>query len=208
MRIAVLAGENARKELSGQGIHEKVQVDWIHELTSPENYAGTDAFIDLQYENAGGRIDLLQKLLPKPVIVNSVIDTVPAGFIRINGWPGFLQRPVIEAAANDHQLKQKAAEVFAFFNKRLEWTPDIPGFVSLRVIAMIINEAFFALQDGVSTKEQIDIAMKLGTNYPHGPFEWSRQIGPDKLYRLLATLAKSNARYEPSPLLKKEAGIP
>ena len=47
--------------------------------------------------------------------------------------------------------------------------------------------------------------MKLGTNYPYGPFEWSKKIGLKKIYDLLTLLAKTNARYEPSPLLKKEA---
>ena len=45
---------------------------------------------------------------------------------------------------------------------------------------MIINEAFLALQEGVSTKEEINTAMKLGTNYPLGPFEWVEKIGPYK----------------------------
>jgi 3-hydroxyacyl-CoA dehydrogenase len=45
---------------------------------------------------------------------------------------------------------------------------------------MIINEAYFALEDNVSTKAETDIAMKLGTNYPYGPFEWGQLIGLKK----------------------------
>ena len=56
-----------------------------------------------------------------------------------------------------------------------------PGFITARVIAMIINEAFFALQENVSSKEEIDTAMRLGTNYPYGPFEWTKLIGIDKI---------------------------
>src|ERR1700710_2457559 len=47
----------------------------------------------------------------------------------------------------------------------------------LRVVAMIINEAYYALDAGVSSKESIDLAMKLGTGYPYGPFEWADRIG-------------------------------
>ena len=73
------------------------------------------------------------------------------------------------------------------------------------MVATVINEAYFTLEEKVSSKEEIDIAMKLGTNYPYGPFEWSKKIGLKKIFDLLTLLAKTNARYEPSPLLKKEA---
>jgi 3-hydroxybutyryl-CoA dehydrogenase len=68
--------------------------------------------------------------------------------------------------------------------------PDDPGFVTPRIISKIINEATLALQEGVSTKEEIDAAMKLGTSYPYGPFEWSDKIGNDKIQKLLLALDK------------------
>jgi 3-hydroxybutyryl-CoA dehydrogenase len=61
------------------------------------------------------------------------------------------------------------------------------------------------LEEKVSTKEEIDTAMKLGTSYPYGPFEWSRKIGVKNIFELLSVLAKTNARYEPAALLKDEA---
>jgi 3-hydroxybutyryl-CoA dehydrogenase len=93
----------------------------------------------------------------------------------------------------------------AVFNKKIEWVPDIPGFVTARVISMIINEAYFALDENVSSKEEIDTAMKLGTNYPYGPFEWAKAIGLKNVYDLLKHLAELNNRYTPSALLQKEA---
>ena len=69
--------------------------------------------------------------------------------------------------------------------------PDEPGFIAARIIAMIINEAYYAKGEQISSEADIDIAMKLGTNYPLGPFEWARLIGLKKYmpcclnYRLL-----------------------
>ena len=68
---------------------------------------------------------------------------------------------------------------------------------------MIINEAFYALEEKISTMEEIDMAMKLGTNYPSGPFEWAEKIGIRRIYLLLEKLALKEARYTPSPALKK-----
>src|SRR5206468_5516030 len=89
-------------------------------------------------------------------------------------------------------------------NWKYELVPDIPGMVATRIISMIINEAYFALGDKVSTKEEIDIAMKLGTNYPYGPFEWSEKIGLNKIYFLLKRLFEKEIRYAIAPLLLEE----
>ena len=95
----------------------------------------------------------------------------------------------------------------SLLNRKAEWVPDVKGFISPRVVSMIINEAYFTLEENVSTKEEIDVAMKLGTNYPYGPFEWGEKIGLQKVYELLALLSNNNTRYEPAALLKKEALI-
>ena len=62
---------------------------------------------------------------------------------------------------------------------------------------------FFALEEKVSTEEEIDVAMKTGTNYPYGPFEWSKKIGLRDIYSLLTALSKEQNRYQPSVLLKQ-----
>ena len=85
------------------------------------------------------------------------------------------------------------------------WLADDYGFIAARIIAMIINEAYYALEENVSTKEQIDIAMKLGTNYPYGPFEWSEKIGLKNILSLLQKLSKQNNRYTISSLLVHES---
>ena len=89
--------------------------------------------------------------------------------------------------------------------KKIIATPDEPGFISARIISMIINEAFYAKGENISTENEIDIAMKLGTNYPFGPFEWANEIGIKNIYDLLVSLSKNDVRYNPSPLLEKKA---
>ena len=100
-------------------------------------------------------------------------------------------------------LKEKTERIFDRLNKKTEWVPDEPGFITARVISMIINEAWFALEEGVSTIEEIDTAMKLGTNYPYGPFEWANQIGLKNVYALLHKLNKNHSRYCPAKSMKK-----
>jgi len=82
---------------------------------------------------------------------------------------------------------------------------DEPGLISARIIAMIINEAYFANAENVSTEKEIDTAMKLGTNYPYGPFEWADKIGVKNIYVLLEKLSINDPRYHPSALLHAAA---
>jgi 3-hydroxybutyryl-CoA dehydrogenase len=69
---------------------------------------------------------------------------------------------------------------------------------------MIVNEAYFALEANVSTKHDIDVAMKLGTNYPYGPFEWGKKIGLQEIYNLLTTLSTIDKKFTPCKLLELE----
>lgn len=208
MKIAVLGNTNLKEELLRQGIKNGAELLWANNISELSDYKNADAYIDLLFENDAVRIQQLKNLQSEIIIVNSVIIAAiafPANFIRINGWSTFLQRSSIEASCKNEKLKTKTEEIFSCFNKKIEWTPDIPGFLATRVIAMIINEAYFALDEKVSTKKEIDLAMKLGTNYPYGPFEWSEIIGLKNIYHLLSELKKINSRYEPAPFLKKEA---
>lgn len=205
MKIAVITNDTLKEEWVAQGLQEAVTIEWI---TEPKSVDGSDCYIDLLFNTDADRINKLIKLQPALVIVNSVIATLkdlPENFIRINSWPTFLRRPLVEASCNNNDLRSKAEKIFASFNKSTDWVPDVTGFITARIISMIINEAYFTLDEKVSSKNEIDTAMKLGTNYPFGPFEWSETIGLENVLELLITLSKNNTRYEPAALLKKEA---
>lgn len=82
---------------------------------------------------------------------------------------------------------------------------DGPGLVRARTVCCLINEAVSALQEGVATPADIDTAMKLGTNYPHGPLEWADTIGLDTVLGVMVGLFTEwgEDRYRPAPLLKR-----
>ncbi|SEL79570.1 3-hydroxyacyl-CoA dehydrogenase [Roseateles sp. YR242] len=94
--------------------------------------------------------------------------------------------------------------------RHLGWEPlelrDIPGLVVARTIAMLVNEAADAVWQGVCDAEAADTAMKLGVNYPAGPFEWLAALGPATVAAMLDALFNSyrSERYRVSPLLRHQ----
>lgn len=201
MKIAVRASPAQQQEwLTRHGIQPAVQ---FAADAAALLQCKADAYIDLQFDAAH------PLLLPDtaPVLVNSVVETcaqLPPNYMRLNAWPGFLGAPVAEVAAGKHQQAQ-AAQLMENLSWPCELVADIPGMVTARIVAMMINEAYFAWAEGVSTPEQIDTAMKLGTNYPHGPFEWAALIGPTEIHRLLTQLSLTDKLYQPAPALTEAA---
>ena len=208
MTVLLLATAELKEELLAFPVSENVEVKWI---TDPADFVpvhSIDACIDLLFVNTSERIDWLKNLPAALIIINSVViplNQVNEDFVRINGWNTFLKRPVAEAAIINTSLRTSAEQLLSSLGRTIEWTPDVAGFITPRVVASIINEAFFALEEQISTKEEIDTAMKLGTNYPFGPFEWGKKIGLHNIYSLLAILSSEKSRYTPSLLLKQTA---
>ena len=194
MRLVVLANEQLKEELLSAGINDNCKIDWINSSNELSSHPDADAVIDLLFEQNGYDVSHLNNFLPKPVFVNSMNKTIfeiGLPVIRINAWPGFLKRNIAEVSCADDANKNEAEKILSLLNRKAEWVPDIKGFISPRVVSMIINEAYFALEENVSTKEEIDIAMKLGTNYPYGPFEWSKKIGLKNIVDLLTELSNN-----------------
>lgn len=157
-----------------------------------------DAYVDLLFDVSDS---VFASVTHKPVVVNEVILTLQqlgSNFSRINGWNTFLEKDKVELVTNN---ETQAGAILQQLGYNYVIVPDITGMIAARNIAMIINEAFFGVEDNISTKQQIDTAMKLGTNYPYGPFEWCDKIGIDKIKTLLLELSTTDERYLPCKLI-------
>jgi 3-hydroxybutyryl-CoA dehydrogenase len=203
MKIVVIADEALQQQFV------PVQTDG-HEITWQATVPGAgeaDCCIDLLYEPHSERQQLLEQTAAPLIIVNDVAgEPASPGWVRINGWPSLIKGALMEASGPGN-VQEQTAMVLSLFGKQVVWLPPGSSFVTPRVISMIINEAYLALEEEVSTRKEINTAMKLGTNYPYGPFEWAEQIGLARIVRLLQALAASQPRYTPAPLLLKDAGL-
>lgn len=121
------------------------------------------------------------------------------------GDPTFLEREMLEVAAF-HGNKDAASGILKKLGLKNTLVDDRVGLVTPRVMAMIINEAYYTVQEGTANREDIDLGMKLGTNYPMGPFVWAKKWGLNNVYELLDALYLDTReeRYKICPLLKKE----
>ncbi len=177
----------------------------------------TNTHIDQKKKNLQ-KLD--RALAPKKVILSSsvtVTATEQASWIRhgerligISGLPSFLAENLIEfspAVQTDQTKLSEAQDFFIRLGKEVSVVQDRVGMVLPRIVCSIINEAYFALQEDIASPEDIDLAMKLGTNYPYGPIEWGEKIGIGHVYTILAALQNDthDDRYRIAPLLKQLA---
>ena len=196
MRIFINANAQQEEEIKSKGYSKNVEIAFGRNLQISD-YKNMDAFfildkkpIEINFKDFG----------EKPVFINSVVETLaqlqlPANVSSVNGWPGFLQREIWEVASENKEFSKK---IFDALEWKIIFIKDEPGLVAARVISMIINEAFYALKENVSTKKEIDLAMKLGTHYPFGPFEWVEKIGLKNVFDLLKKLSEKEERCIPS----------
>jgi 3-hydroxybutyryl-CoA dehydrogenase len=117
---------------------------------------------------------------------------------------------VIRSLATSDETFQTTWNLAGKLGKTPAEANDYPGFISNRILMPMINEAVFALHQGVGTKEAIDTVMKLGMNHPMGPLELADLIGLDTCLAIMETLHDGfkDSKYWPCPLLRKyvEAG--
>lgn len=164
-----------------------------------------DWYIDALYEEEG---DAFPAVLNKSILTNTVVTAstfLRANQFRYNGWAGFWEKGKFELAGNKDLFNTRLGAFFETNKWQYHFSSDTPGMVGPRVVAMIINEAYFGLAERISSKSDIDTAMKLGTNYPFGPFEWAEKIGISYILDLLNILSKENDRYTPAPLVIEES---
>ena len=109
---------------------------------------------------------------------------------------------IVRALETDEQTLFAAVEVGRRIGKEVVVIRESPGFITSRINAMIGNEAFYMLQEGIASATDIDKALKLGLNHPMGPFELVDLVGLDTRLHILEYLHRTlGEKYRPAPLL-------
>jgi len=186
--------EEAKQKLS----KADVIFDFIIERESVQReiYGGhSEAFIFLNTSRLS--LGQLQTSSKQP------ISSTTFGFA---GLPTFLDRKILEVSLFKPEQEPGLSRACKELGTPYQIVDDRVGLVTPRIICMIINEAYYTVQEGTASKEDIDLAMKLGTSYPYGPFEWCKKIGVRNIYELLSAIHEDtkDERYKICPLLKRE----
>jgi 3-hydroxybutyryl-CoA dehydrogenase len=195
-------------------------------LDSFTQYLAGVAGIDLVTDNADAAIDLrfldpVQKLEERPItgflITNTLTHSATAikadtgtTVIGLPVFPRYFERQkIIEYSfpAGAEKKESTVTDFLSLLGKSGEQINDAVAGVFPRALAMIVNEAAFAVQEGVALPEDIDTAMKLGTNYPKGPLAWCDEIGSEAIVATLDALAREygSDRYRVATILRRYA---
>jgi len=130
---------------------------------------------------------------------------------------GFHLLPVTEAVLveltrlpSTPAFAAEAAEgFFAALGLTSEWVEDAPGLVLGRIVAQLVNEAAFAIAEGVGSAQDVDTGLELGLSHPRGPVAWSEALGLPHVLAILDGLwaERREERYRAAPLLRREASL-
>ena len=183
--------------------------------------SGADVVIDCLFFDLEEKYTSLHSFESKDAILISNTLTAPAtaiarhstGYKRVIGVP-MMPTQLATQKSIEYSVPFQQEDVTSnkellssLFRKDIEKIGDCVAGIFPRTIAMVINEAAFALQEGVATAEDIDMAMKLGTNYPKGPLAWCDEIGAYTIVAILEALQVEygHGRYKIAPLLRLNA---
>lgn len=179
--------------------------------------AGSDLVLDFILDEDPFQVEIYAEKSNTRVLVNTAKislaelsnlanHTLKAKLFGFNGLPTFLNRSVLEASVLNPEDESQLAELCQALNTEYLLVDDRVGLVTPRIICMIINEAYYTAEEGTATRADIDLSMKLGTNYPFGPFEWCERIGIKHVYELLEAVYEDthDERYKICAQLKKE----
>jgi 3-hydroxybutyryl-CoA dehydrogenase len=194
-------------------------------LTTATDYAKFAA-ADIIIEAAPERAELKQKIYAAlaPVLKPETILASNTSSISITRLAAMTDRPekfigmhffnpvpmmklveIIRGIATDDTTYETVFDLAEQLGKTVATAQDSPGFIVNRILCPMLNEAIFALFEGVGTVESIDAGMKLGANHPMGPLELSDFVGLDTLLSVMRVLHENlgEDKYRPCPLLIK-----
>jgi 3-hydroxybutyryl-CoA dehydrogenase len=181
-----------------------------------------DLMIEAVVEDAAVKADVFQRAdetLPPEAILASNTSSIPIASLaaatgrpdRVIGMHFFNPVPVmtlvevVRTPATSEETARAVVELAEELGKTPAEANDFPGFVSNRILMPYINEAAYALQEGVAEAEAIDTIAKLGFNHPMGPLRLADLIGLDTCVAIMEVLHEGlgDPKYEPCPLLRE-----
>lgn len=190
--------------------------------TSLEDANDVDIVIEAAVENMEVKKNIftqLDKIAPEKTILATNTSSLPIteiaavtkrpenviGMHFMNPVPVMKLVEIIRGLATEDEVYQTVEAMAKSLNKVPVEVNDFPGFVSNRILIPMINEAIYALYEGVASKEAIDEVMKLGMNHPMGPLTLADFIGLDTCLYIMETLHEGlgDDKYRPCPLLRK-----
>jgi 3-hydroxybutyryl-CoA dehydrogenase len=181
--------------------------------------AGADLVIEAAPENIDLKVKLfaeLDRLCPASALIASNTSSLSItemaavtkrpenvlGMHFFNPVPRMSLVEIVRALETDELAVETALDVAHRMKKETVVVRESPGFITSRINAMIGNEAFHMLQEGVATARDIDRALKLGLNHPMGPFELVDLVGLDTRLAILEYLHRTlGEKFRPAPLL-------
>jgi 3-hydroxybutyryl-CoA dehydrogenase len=174
-----------------------------------------DMIFDLSIDENSNALKYYAPLKNIPVFVGAVKTQLAAAanlygreilctLIGINDLPTFVNRSLAEVSLLNKTDEPTLHQIMLNLGWEYKLVQDRVGMVTPRIIMMIINEACYTLQEGTASMQDIDTSMKLGTNYPFGPFEWADRIGIKHVYETLKAVYDDthDERYKICPMLK------
>jgi len=223
------AVETVRKNLDRQAKKGAIEASAIPAIigrikttTKLEDFADVDFAVEAVTENEGLKLELFRRLdaIAGPeAILASNTSSIPItkiasatkrpekviGMHFMNPVPVMTLVEVIRGHSTAEATFAVTADLVAKLGKEMAVAQDYPGFIANRVLMPMLNEAIFALYEGVASAEDIDKAMKLGTNQPMGPLVLADFIGLDTVLAILRVLHEGfgDPKFRPCPLLVK-----
>ncbi|WAA09635.1 3-hydroxybutyryl-CoA dehydrogenase [Fervidibacillus albus] len=217
--------ENVRRLRKRENITESEENRILNNIKiTTDLYTGYDSelVIEAAIEQMGTKKQIFQQLdemMPKTTILATNTSSLPIteiasvtnrpekviGMHFMNPVPVMKLVEIIRGLATSDETYSFVKKVTEQIGKVPVEVNDYPGFISNRILMPMINEAIYALQEGVATKEAIDEIMKLGMNHPMGPLQLADFIGLDTCLYIMEILHEGlgDDKYRPCPLLRK-----